>query len=327
LKNTAPIKKSKRVKKTKKVLYRIRNWSLYNKSLIQRGDITIWFSETAIADWLYSGKRLQGAPVKYGDIAIQTALITRSLFSLTLRSCQGFMHSLTKLMAIAVPVPNYTTICRRQRTLTVPCISHKESNEPLHVVVDSTGLKVFGEGEWKVRKHGYSKHRMWRKLHLALNPATGDIMSYSLTTNSVTDEQALPVLLNAIADPIHTLTGDGAYDKWSVYRILQSRGILPIIPPRKNARIKRHGNGHADPLARDEAIRAIRVFGRRRWKQNIGYHRRSLSETAMFRYKTLFGDKPLAHSLGNQKVEAGINCLILNKFTSFGRPLSCPVAA
>jgi hypothetical protein len=299
---------------------------LYNKSLIQRGDITIWFGEAAISGWRYSGKRLQGAPVKYSDMAIQTALIIRSLYSLTLRSCQGFMHSLVKIMAIGVPVPDYTTICRRQRKINVPCTSRKNNNEPLHIVIDSTGLKVFGEGEWKVRKHGYSKHRMWRKLHIALDPASGQIMSHSLTTNSVTDAEEVPALLHAIADPIDTLTGDGAYDKRLVYHIVQSRGIVPIIPPQRNARITQHGNGNADPLARDEAIRAIRVLGRRRWKQNIGYHRRSLAETAMFRYKTQFGDKPLAHSLANQKVEAGINCLILNWFTSLGRPLSYAVA-
>ena len=326
MKNNAKVKKSKGSKKTK-IPYKVRNWSFYNKSLVQRGDITFWFSEEAARQWLYTGKHSQGAPKIFGDMAIETALTIRSLYSLTLRSTQGFIRSLIKLMAIEVPVMDYTTICRRQKNLKVPCMRHKKSNEPIHVVIDSTGLKVFGEGEWKVRKHGYSKHRMWRKLHLAINPDTGEILSHTLTTNSVTDADEVPALLNAITDTIGSLIGDGAYDKWLIYDMLKQHNILPIIPAQKSARIKKHGNNSDEPLYRDEAIRSIRIMGRQNWKQSIGYHRRSLVETAMFRYKTQFGDKPLAHSIPNQKVEVGINCMILNHFTSFGRPNSYPVAA
>lgn len=326
MKNNVKVKKQNKSKKTK-IPYKLRNWPLYNKSLVQRGDITFWFSEEAVNEWLYTGKQSQGAPKIYSDIAIETALTIRSIFSLTLRSTKGFMCSLIKLMTIGVPVMDYSTICRRQRKLKVPCIRNKKSNEPIHVVVDSTGLKVFGEGEWKVRRHGYSKHRMWRKLHLAINPDTGEILSHTLTTNSVSDGEEVPALLNSITDTITSLTGDGAYDIWNVYNDLQNRKILPIIAPKINARIKKHGNSAEQPLYRDEAIRLIRKIGRKNWKQTVGYHRRSLIETAMFRYKTQFGDKPLAHSLVNQKVEAAINCRILNQFTSFGRPDSYKNAA
>jgi len=326
LKNNVKVKKNKKSKKAK-IPYKVRNWSLYNKSLVQRGDITFWFSQEAVNEWLYTGKQSQGSPKIYGDVAITTALTIRSLYSLTLRSTKGFIRSLIKLMAIEVPVMDYSTICRRQRKLKVSCIRHKKSNTPIHVVVDSTGLKVFGEGEWKVRRHGYSKHRMWRKLHLAINPDTGEILSHTLTTNSVSDGEEVPALLNSIDDTIASLTGDGAYDIWNVYNDLQNRKILPIIVPKINARIKKHGNSADQPLCRDEAIRSIRIMGRQNWKQKVGYHRRSLVETVMFRYKTQFGDKPLAHSLVNQKVEAGINCLILNRFTNFGRPDSYKLTA
>jgi hypothetical protein len=326
LKNKVKAKKQKKSKKTK-IPYKIRNWSLYNKSLVKRGDITFWFSEEAINEWRYTGKQSQGSPKIYGDIAITTALTIRSLYSLTLRSTQGFISSLIRLMAVKIPVMDYTTICRRQKNLKIPCLRHRKSNGPIHVVVDSTGLKVFGEGEWKVRRHGYSKHRMWRKLHLAINPNTGEILSHTLTTNSVSDGEEVPALLNSITDIIASLTGDGAYDIWNVYNDLQKRKILPVIAPKINARIKKHGNSADQPLYRDEAIRLIRKIGRQNWKQTVEYHRRSLAETAMFRYKTQFGDKPLAHSLVNQKVEAAINCRILNQFTSFGRPDSYKIAA
>lgn len=326
MKNNGKVRKSKTLKKTK-IPYKVRNWSFYNKSLVQRGDITFWFSEEAVQQWLYTGKHSQGAPKIFGDIAIETALTIRSLYSLTLRSTQGFIRSLIKLMALEVLVMDYSTICRRQKNLKVPCICHRKSSEPINVVIDSTGLKVFGEGEWKVRKYGWCKHRMWRKLHLAINPDTGEILSNTLTTNSVTDADEAPALLNAITDTIGSLSGDGAYDKWLIYDMLKQHNISPIIPPQKNARIKKHGNSNGEPFYRDEAIRSIRTMGRQNWKQSVGYHRRSLVETAMFRYKTQFGDKPLAHSLVNQKVEAGINCLILNQFTSFGRPDSYKVSA
>ena len=325
MKNNVKVKKKKKSKKTK-ISYKVRNWSFYNKSLVQRGDITFWFSEEVSSQWLYTGKQSQGSPKIYADIAIQTALTVRSLFLLTLRSTKGFVCSLIKLMKLNVPVMDYTTLCRRQKNLKIPCLHRKKSSEPINVVIDSTGLKVFGEGEWKAHKHGRDKHHMWHKLHLAINPDTGEILSHTLTTNSITDADEAPALLNAITDTIGSLCGDGAYDKWLIYDMLKQHNILPIIPPQKNARIKKHGNNTADPLYRDEAIRSIRKMGRKNWKQSIGYHRRSLAETAMFRYKTQFGDEPLAHSIVNQRIEAGINCLVLNQFTSFGRPDSYKTA-
>lgn len=326
MKSNKKCKKSKKIKKTR-IPYKVRNWSMYNKSLVNRGDITFWVSEEAADKWLYTGKQEQGAPKKYSDTAIKTALIVRSLYSLTLRSTQGFLRSLIALMATGVPVMDYTTICRRQKNLNVSYIGNRKSKEPIHVVIDSTGLKVFGEGEWKVRKHGWCKHRMWRKLHLTVNPDTGEILSNTLTRNSITDAHEVPALLNAIAAPVASLTGDGAYDKRPVYNTLEQRRILPIIPPQKNARIRKHGNSADKPLYRDEAIRSIRKAGPKAWKQNAGYHRRSLAETAMFRYKTQFGDKPLARSIANQKIEAAINCMILNQFNKLGRPDSYKITA
>ena len=154
------------------------------------------------------------------------------------------------------------------------------------VVVDSTGLKVFGEGEWKVKKHGWAKHRTWRKLHLAVDPETQEIVADDLTDNATEDAAEVLELLKKVPNKVGKFYGDGAYDKWKVYGELAKRKIAPVIPPRCNAKIKQHGNSKLPPLPRDEAIRDIRKFGRSGWKKRIGYHRRSLAETAMFVLKT-----------------------------------------
>ena len=166
----------------------------------------------------------------------------------------------------------------------------RKHDGPIDVVVDSTGMKVFGEGEWKTRKHGISKRRTWRKLHLAVNPDTHEIEAETLTENSCDDASQVDPLLDQVAGKIDGFYGDGAYDKWKVYETLDYRKIKVIVPPQRNAKIKQHGNSSDPPLPRDIAIREIRRRGRRQWKKRIGYHRRSLSETAMYRMKCCFGD-------------------------------------
>jgi hypothetical protein len=313
----------KKIKNGRKVI----NWPEYNRALVRRGEIDFWINDKAIKKWTYQGKRSQGSPIIYSDLSIQAALVIRSLFLLDLRSTEGLVKTLTNLMKIDIRVPDFTTICRRQKKLKVSIPARRISTEPLHVVIDSTGLKVYGEGEWKVRRYGFTRHRMWRKLHVVLDPKTGQVLAHKLTTNRVTDADAALPLLDCIDDPITSLTGDGGYDRWKVYNCLKLRRIEPIIPPQKNARIKQNGNCLNAPLARDEAIRSIRTIGRAAWKEQTGYHRRSLAETFMFRYKSRFGDKPLAHSLENQKTEAAINCMLLNQFLDFGRPVSRPLYA
>jgi hypothetical protein len=188
----------------------------------------------------------------------------------------------------------------------------------IDVVVDSTGLKVFGEGEWKMRKHGKTKRRTWRKLHLAVNPATQEIEAETLTENSCDDASQVDPLLDQVSGSTDAFYGDGAYDQRKVYETLQKRGTKAIIPPRRNAKIWRHGNLSGRPLTRDVAIREIRRHGRRQWKERVGYHRRSLSETAMYRMKCCFGDHLKNRLLPNQQTETRLRCKILNKFTRLG---------
>jgi hypothetical protein len=185
----------------------------------------------------------------------------------------------------------------------------------VNVVLDSTGLKVFGEGEWKVRQHGPSNRRTWRKLHLAIDPQTREIVAEVLTTNAEHDADQAKALLKDVPGKIDNVTADGAYDKWKVYEAIDGCGAEPKIAPRRDAKIKRHANTKGPRLARDEAIRMIRRMGRKNWKKRIGYHCRSLLETEVFRLKTTFGPMLKNRNLPNQITEARLRCKILNHFT------------
>ena len=255
----------------------------------------------------------------YSDTAIECLLTLRELFRLPYRQTEGLARSLAELMQVELPIPDYTSLAKRAGNLRVVLGVARRSGS-IDVVVDSTGLKVFGEGEWKMRKHGKRKRRTWRKLHLAVNPETQEIEAEALTENSTHDADEVDDLLNQIDAKVDTFYGDGAYDQWKVYGTLETGKIRSVIPPRCNAKIKRHGNSGQPPLPRDEAIREIRSRGRRAWKESVGYHRRSLSETAMHRMKCCFGNKLKNHLLPNQRAEARLRAKILNHFTHLGLP-------
>jgi len=309
----------------KKSSYRLKNWSEYNAALKQRGNITLWFSDEALAHWQHQGPLQRGAQFHYSDLAIQTGLTVKAIYHLGFRQTEGFLQSVAKLMGVAIDIPDYSTLSRRQKTLAVS-LATSSSPEPVHVVVDSTGVKVFGEGEWKVRQHGVSKRRTWRKLHVAVNEATGEALAVELTTNSIDDAAEVKPLLSQISTPVSAFSGDGSYDKNKAYKMLAERAqwqqtsIQINIPPRKDAKIIQHGNSAQAPLARDENLRAIREQGRRRWKEQCGYHRRSLVENFMFRYKTIVGSKFKSRTFEAQQIEVRIGCMILNRMTALGMP-------
>ena len=214
-----------------------------------------------------------------------------------------------------------------RRAATVRITLPKKSTGPLHLVLDSTGLKVYGEGEWKVRQHGYSKRRTWLKLHLAVDPRTHEIQAAMVTEPGVTDAETVPALLGQVEDPIESAAGDGMYDRRVVYDALEGRSARAVIPPRRDAKVKRHGNSSGPRLARDENLRRIRRIGRSAWKEESGYHERSLAETAMFRMKTIFGDGVASRCSPQQATEAGVRCRALNIMTHQGMPQSERVAA
>lgn len=312
--------------KTTKKQYRIRNWQQYNKALVERGSLTVWMSAEALKNWsntVKTGKR--GRPVLYSNLAIQTMLTLQLLFRLPLRQTEGLLNSVLRLLTFELDAPDYSTLAKRTATLTVR-LSRRASQEPKHIVIDSTGVKVFGEGEWKVRQHGVGKRRTWRKVHIGVDEHTGEILATKVTDNSVHDSEVLPELLNQTLDPVSRVSADGAYDTRRCYEAIAQRGARALIPPQHNARIWSHGNTAGPPHPRDENLRRIRAVGRRHWKRESGYHRRSLAETMMFRFKTIFGDRVLARTFAGQVTQLLMRSEILNRITALGMPMSYAVA-
>lgn len=300
--------------------YRIRNWSEYNAGLKQRGSLTFWLDEAVLSTWLVekpSGRR--GATATYSDVAIATFETIKSVYRQAGRQTEGFLSSLFKLMDVTLPVPDHTTVSRRKGKLTVT-LPVVPKTGAVHLVVDSTGIKVYGEGEWKTRQHGVSKRRTWRKLHLGIDEATGEILSAVVTTNDVHDSAVLEDLLNGAAAELEQVSADGAYDQMDCYDTIAAHAATAAIPPRKNAKIRQHGNCKKPPHARDENLRVIRKRGRKPWKRLARYHRRSLAETAMFRHKAAFGGKVRSRTFANQAVEILLQCAALNRMIQIAKP-------
>jgi transposase len=300
----------------KKQQYRIRNWQKYNKALANRGSITFWFDQDAIQSWLdhtQSGRR--GKPRTYGEACILCMLVLKNVYHLPQRATYGLVCSLMQLMRLDLPVPHPTILSRRASSLDV-ALPRQNKYEPLHVLVDATGLKVFGEGEWKVRTHGVGKRRTWRKLHLAIDADSGEVLALVATTSNVSDKEVLPILLEQIPDEIEQLTADGGYDYRSCYEAIAHRRARAVIPPRRTGRINREDEVLR---ARNENLRRIRR-GRKKWKRESRYHRRSLVETAMMRMKTIFGSGLRSRRFHNQVTEMMVRCAALNRMTHLGMP-------
>jgi hypothetical protein len=302
--------------------YRVTNWRQYNESLVRRGDVTLWFSDEALASWEHANEeRKVGRPFTYSDGAIECLLALRELFRLPYRQTEGLGRALVKLMAVEVAIPDFTSLAKRAAKLGVS-LELPPASGPVDVVVDSTGLKVYGVGEWRSDAYRTPKRRTWRKLHLSINAATQEIVAEVLTSRGCDDADLVPALLAQIDAPVATLYGDGAYDKWKLYDGLAEAEIQPVIPPRRGASIRRHGNSARPRLPRDEAIRGIRRLGRKGWKRTSGYHRRSLIETSMSRLKQAFGPRLKNKAFANQQTEARLRCKLLNRFTQLGMPTS-----
>jgi hypothetical protein len=301
-----------------KVLYKVRNWREYNRALKERYSLTIWVHEDARKGWAAEPTGRRGRPFTYGDVVIEVCLRVRSLFRLPLRGVEGFMRSIEDWTNM--PVPDYTILSRRAHRLNVN-LDIVPRNEPVHLVVDSSGLKIYGEGEWKVRTHGVGKRRTWRKIHIGVDEATGRVLVAELTKADVADCDVLPRMLRQLESPVSKVGGDGAYDKKKDYRAIARIGARAIIPPRCDA----VANARGRPSARDENIKRIDRIGLKRWKVESGYHRRSLVETAFSRLKRIFGGGLRSRIFGNQRTEAMTELSVMNKMTSLGMPDSYPV--
>ena len=305
--------------------YKIRNWSEYNRSLIQRGSITVWIDEKAIKNWFSSYHTcLPGRPATYSDEAILMILILREVYGRSLRSLQGFIRSLFTIMKLDLPVPSYSQISRRAKLLHKRLNRLTQGKKARHIIFDSTGLKVYGEGEWKVKVHGKSKRRTWRKFHIGIDAETQDILCCELTGNNKGDAEIAEKMVEKLPCKVKSARGDGAYDASRFRKKVHAKGGVCIVPPPRDATYK----GTADKgweKERDDAIAAINGFGgdevgRRLWKVCSGYYERSLVETAMFRIKRMFGCRLKARSLGSQKTECMCKCMIINKMNKLGMP-------
>ena len=305
----------------------IRNWSEYNAGLKQRGSLTLWLNEDAIHHW-YAPEQpaRRGSNRIYSDLAITTFETLKSVYGLAGRQTEGLLQSLLKLMQVDLPVPEHSTVSRRKATLSGP-LPVRPNSSSIHLVVDSTGVKVYGEGEWKTRQHGTSKRRTWRKLHVAVNESTGEILSTEVTPNTVHDSELLDNLLDTINASVEQVSADGAYDTRRCYEVLQEKGAKAIIPPRKNAKIWQHGNCGGPAHPRDENLRFIRKHGRKEWKGHSCYHRRSIAETTMSRFKSTFGGTVKSRNFVNQVAELRVKCAVLNRMIHIAKPVTVWEAA
>jgi hypothetical protein len=266
----------------------VKNWHEYDQSLRDRGDITLWISQDAIDAWLppMTGKR--GAQPMYADIAIETALPLRLLFHLPLRQTEGFLGSVLRLRALSLPCPDHTTLSRRHATVTIRQQGDHAPPGPIDLIVDSTGLKVCGQGEWHRQKHGEKKTRRWKKLHIGVL-AQGHIVASTVTESHEQDPSQVPELWSQVDHRIDHFIGDGIFDQAPIYRAIEthSPGARAIIPPRKDAVLS--STARTAPTQRDQHVLAIESEGRCAWKRASGYYAQSQAENAFSRFKRTFG--------------------------------------
>ncbi len=239
------------------------------------------------------------------------------MFDLPYRRVEGLAGSIVRLLGLALPIPDPTLRSRRAKTRSVQ-IPRRSRGGPIDVVVDSTGLKVYGEGEWKVRWHGAGQRRTGRKVHWAVDADVKDVVAVEVTPESRTDREVLAGLLEPMDDPIGHVRADGAYDTHGVYTAAEERGAEVTIPPRKNA-----GPWAPDP-PRPQALAAVAVHGRPAWKQAVGDHRRGIAENARYRFKRLLGDRLASRWFETQVTEVHVRVAALNVMTYLGMPVSVP---
>ena len=319
-------KKRSKIHPKYKTRYRVRNWAEYDRALVRRGDLTIWFDEAAISAWEPGPAGARGRPRVYSALAIETALTLRLVYGLPWRQTEGLLHSLVRLLGLGLRTPDHTTLSRRARASRIE-LAPPDRTGPLHLIVDATGLKVFGQGEWAAYKHGVRKAGPgWRKLHVGVD-SDGVIVAAVLTAATTADACVVPELVEQVDAPIDRFTADGAYDGRPVYDTVLAAGPAPriVVPPIRTATVA----GPSEPMLaqRDAAIEAIGREGRRRWKKTAGYHQQARAENTFSRFKRIFGPNLRARHEDAQTMEASVACDVLNRMSSLGMPDSVAVQA
>lgn len=300
--------------------YKVTNWPEYNDALRRRGDFTVWFTEGAIADWHPAKTGARGRPQEYSDHSIETAILIRQVFHLALRQTEGFMNSVARAMGSDICIPDFSRISRRSIELPRHVLS-KAMQPGALVIVDSTGLKVYGKDEWHQEKHAVPARRTWRKLHLMVDE-NHQLLACELTTPEVGDSTAVADLLDQIDSPFETFIGDGAYDSEAVSKAVVTKqcDAKIVVPPHKTAVWSSDGD-----TMRDRHIREIKAHGKIAWQRKNGYGLRAHAELAIQRYKRIIASAMKARRLPQQKTEAWISASALNTMTNLGMPVSVKI--
>ncbi|MFC1455504.1 IS5 family transposase [Microvirga arabica] len=303
--------------------HRVMNWAEYDAALRQRGSLTVWFSEEANAAWRAEPRTTRGGQPHYSALAITIALTLRAVFRLALRQTEGLIGSILQLLGLDLAVPDHSTLSRRAETLEVP---RPSSGGPVHLLVDSTGLRLCGPGEWLIEKHGTRGRRSWRKLHIGVDAETGQILASELTSCDVDDGAQVELLLDQITAPLASFVGDGAYDQTGIYSTVAQHhpDADVIVPPRSTAVLSE--DVEIAPTQRDRHIRNIAEHGRTGWQKRSGYTRRALVETAISRLKRVTGDALRSRTDRRRGTEVANAVQALNRMLEFGRPKSVRIA-
>jgi hypothetical protein len=306
-----------------KARYRVRNWPDYDRGLVQRGDIRVWLSEDAIAGWCAACRTTPGGQHQFSNLAIETTLTLGAVLSLPLRQTEGFVRSLIDLMKLDLAVPDHTTLARRRRTVEVfERRWHRKG--PIDIVIDSTGLKFFGSGEWARARHGETR-RSWRKLHLSVNPDDNEIIAHELTDDDTSDAAIIGGLVANSGGRIRRVIADGAYDGVTVYQAIRAArpGQSPpkiVIPPRLSS-IPDKGQPHGGS-ERERHAAEIAAHGRMAWQRRHCYGKRSLVETAISRIKRINGGSLTSRTFGAQRNEVAIHIKVANRNMTLAHPNS-----
>jgi len=314
--------------------HKVLNSAAYDASLRQRGSLTVWFTDEAIEGWRAAPRTTPGGQAWYSPLAILTGLTLRAVFRLALRQTEGLIGSIIQLLGLALAVPDHSTLSRRAKTLKVPRPRSRRDGEPLHLLVDSTGLKLCGAGEWLVEKHGAKTRRSWRKLHIGLDADTGQIVAAALTAKEVDDGAEVGALLDQVAGSVASFTADGAYDQDGVSAAVAERHpeAAIIVPPRSTAVPSE--TVQTKPTQRDCHLQGVEPrgspdiaeHGRAAWQKASGYTRRARIEAAIGRFKQVIGDGLRSRTDERRSTEVNVAVHVLNRMLEPRRPISVRIA-